>query len=140
MDDDANIAAKLDDVVASGDKFIIGQEGYDFDDRCFRDSYPLSNRSLTQRFGSSLTSERLFGGKFFFNWAMFSMPGHVVLLRSLQHIVELIKLEFRGESAIKMGPADNRGVCCTRRIIHTIHNQSLCRIRIAYMIAGSAWS
>jgi hypothetical protein len=56
-----------------------------------------------------LTSERLFGGKFFFNWAMFSMPGHVVLLRSLQHIVNLIKLEFRGDSAIKMGPTDNRG-------------------------------
>lgn len=109
MDDDANIAAKLDDVVQEGDKFIIGKEAYDFDDRCFKDSYPLSNSSMSQRFGASQNSERLFDGKFFFNWAMFSMPGHVVLYRSLQHIVQLIKLEFLGQSAIKMSPSDHRG-------------------------------
>jgi len=110
MDDDANIAAKLNDVVQPGDKFIIGKEAYDFDDRCFKDSYVLSNASLSLRFGTANNAAKLFDNKFFFNWAMFSMPGHVILQRSLQHIVDLIKLEFLGDSAIKMAQSDHRGL------------------------------
>lgn len=109
MDDDANIATPLSEVVRSSDKFIIGKEAYDFDDRCFKDSYSISNYAMNQRFGESQNAEVLFGGKWFFNWAMFSMPGHPILLRTLQHIVAIIQSEYQGDSAVKMGNSDHRG-------------------------------
>jgi hypothetical protein len=65
----------------------------------------LSNFSFSRKFGEKKNSETiLFGGKFFFNWAMFSSPKHAILTGTLRHIVELVKREYLGESAIKMGP------------------------------------
>ena len=72
MDDDANIATKLDDVVLPTDKFLVGKEPYDFDDRCYTPDFPLSNYSTTQRFFNTSSGLKpaptLFDNKFFFNW------------------------------------------------------------------------
>eukprot|EP01038_Epipyxis_sp_PR26KG_P016369 gene16369-22314_t len=108
IDDDATFTTKLDDIIQSTDKFLCGQETYDWDDRCYRNDYPLSNHSLNHRFGA-LNNKRLFGGKFFFNWALFSMPGQKFIYRVLEHIVHLLKLEYLNKSAIKMAPNDHRG-------------------------------
>lgn len=50
MDDDANIDTKLDDVVLPTDKFLVGKEPYDFDDRCYTPDFVLSNHSTMLRF------------------------------------------------------------------------------------------
>ena len=116
MDDDANIGMPLDDIVRPEDKMICGREVYNWDDRCYIDSYPISNHSLNLRFGLEANSRLIFNGKFFFNWAMFSAPGHPVIRRTMEHIVNLIKAEYLGESLIKMSPHDHRGkllMCAT---------------------------
>lgn len=109
MDDDANIATKLDDVVLPTDKFLVGKEPYDFDDRCYTPDFPLSNQSTTLRFFNSTPAPTLFDNKFFFNWALFSSPGNPLLLRIMEHIVALLKYEYLGESRIKLSPVDHRG-------------------------------
>lgn len=116
MDDDANIPTKLDDVVQPNDKFIVGKEPYDFDDRCYTPDYPLSNNSMNLRFGSEANSKPLFDNKFFFNWALFASPGNPLLLRIMEHIVQLLKHEYLGDSKIKLSPSDHRGkllMCAT---------------------------
>ena len=122
MDDDANIGTKLDDVVLPTDKFLLGKEPYDFDDRCYTPDFPLSNHSITQRFFAPTDSNphpavpTLFDNKFFFNWAIFSNPGNPLLLRIMEHIVALLKAEYLNESKIKLSPLDHRGkllMCAT---------------------------
>lgn len=122
MDDDANIGTKLDEVVLPTDKFLLGKEPYDFDDRCYTPDFPLSNHSITQRFFPSTDSNphpvvpTLFDNKFFFNWAIFSNPGNPLLLRIMEHIVALLKAEYLNESKIKLSPLDHRGkllMCAT---------------------------
>jgi hypothetical protein len=119
MDDDANIATKLDDVILPTDKFLVGKEPYDFDDRCYTPDFPLSNHSTTMRFFNHTTAAtvpELFDNKFFFNWAIFSSPGNPLLLRIMEHIVALLKHEYLGDSKIKLSPMDHRGkllMCAT---------------------------
>jgi len=122
MDDDANIGTKLDDVVLPTDKFLLGKEPYDFDDRCYTPDFPLSNHSITQRFFAPTDSNprpavpTLFDNKFFFNWAIFANPGNPLLLRIMEHIVALLKAEYLNESKIKLSPLDHRGkllMCAT---------------------------
>ena len=116
MDDDANIGHKLDDVIQATDKFLVGKEPYDFDDRCYTPDFPLSNHSTTLRFFNSTPAPVLFDNKFFFNWALFSSPGNPLLLRIMKHIVELLKYEYLGDSKIKLSPMDHRGkllMCAT---------------------------
>lgn len=109
MDDDAHIPTKLDKVVQPNDKFIVGKEPYDFDDRCYTDDYPISNHSMNIRFGLIANNQIYFDNKFFFNWALFSMPGNPLLLRIMEHIVLLLKYEYMNDSKIKMSPIDHRG-------------------------------
>lgn len=108
MDDDADIRKPLDDVIHPDDKFIVGKESYDWHDNCFTADFPLSNTSLNARFGA-LNHQRLFDNRFFFNWALFSMPGHPLVLRIMEHVAALIRREFLGDSAITMAPSDHRG-------------------------------
>lgn len=108
MDDDANLSTPLDDIVELNDKFIVGKEGYNWTDMCYVDEYLLSNHSLNQRYGQA--NERiLFDNRFFFNWALFAMPGNPLLYRIMTHIVNLIKNEYLGNSLIKLSPSDHRG-------------------------------
>lgn len=115
MDDDSNVQTKFDDIVQRSDKFIVGKESYDFDDRCFSDSFPLSNHSMNLRFGAR-NVQSLLGGKFFFNWLMFSAPRHPIITRIFEYIVPLIRSEYLGQGLIKMRPGDHRGkllMCAT---------------------------
>ncbi len=109
MDDDASIGHALDDVIQVDDKFIAGKESYNWTDSCYRDEFELSNHSLNQRYGLDQSQRIIFDNRFFFNWAMFSMPGNDILLRILTHIVKLIKFEYLGKSLIKLSPSDHRG-------------------------------
>jgi hypothetical protein len=93
MDDDSNIKTKFDDIILPTDRFIVGKEPYNFDDRCYVSSYPISNDSMNLRFGVDRNRQDLLGGKFFFNWAIFSAPRHVIVHRVFQHIVRLIRAE-----------------------------------------------
>lgn len=116
MDDDANVGTPLDEIIRDDDKLIFGQEGYNWDDRCYIDEYPISNHSLNVRFGNEANSKIFFNNKFFFNWAIFAAPRHPIIYRVLQHAVELIKREYLGDSAIKMATHDHRGkllMCAT---------------------------
>eukprot|EP01039_Chlorochromonas_danica_P001749 gene1749-1910_t len=108
MDDDATFTTPLDKIVTLEDKFIVGKEGYSFTDHCYIDEYPLSNASLTKRFGEA-NSVTIFDNRYFFNWALFSMPGHPLLKHILEHVVELIKHEYFRDSRIKMAPRDVPG-------------------------------
>jgi hypothetical protein len=109
MDDDASIGVPLDDVIQVEDKFIAGKESYNWTDTCYRDDFELSNHSLKLRYGEHQSHQLIFENRFFFNWAMFSMPGNDLLIRILQHIVKLIKFEYLGKSLIKLSPSDHRG-------------------------------
>ena len=116
IDDDADIGTPLDSIVREGDKLILGKESYDYDDRCFIDEFPLSNKSLYQKYGVDQYRTDIFDNKYFFNWAIFSSPKHPIVLKILEYAVELIKREYLGNSAIKMHVNDHRGkllMCAT---------------------------
>ncbi len=109
LDDDAMIYTPLDEIVKFNDKLLLGEDVGQYDDRCWKDVFPLSNKSLVTRFGISDGHESLFNNKWFFNWAMFSAPGHPVLRRVMKHIVTLIRAEYTTFSLIKMLNDDHRG-------------------------------
>jgi hypothetical protein len=109
MDDDATIGVPLDSVVRRDDKFIVGKESYNWTDSCYRDDFELSNHSLNLRFGDGQSQRLLFDNRFFFNWALFAMPGNPLVHRILQHVVKLIKFEYLTKSLIKLSPQDHRG-------------------------------
>jgi hypothetical protein len=128
IDDDANINTSLDEIVQPADKFIVGKEPYDFDDRCYIDSFMLSNHSMNVRFGEKHRQDIL-GGRFFLNWAMFAAPKSPVIERIFSHIITLIKSEYTGRSKVKMGNTDHRGkllMCCTTHpITHSLRELML---------------
>jgi hypothetical protein len=71
MDDDADVKTPFDEIIQPSDKFIVGKEPYDFDDRCYRDYYPISNQSMNERFGAANVQE-LLGGKTAVSYACIS--------------------------------------------------------------------
>lgn len=81
----------------------------DWTDSCYRDAFELSNASLTRRFGANHMQGVVFDNRFFFNWALFAMPGNPLLPRVLQHIVKLVQHEYLSRSLIKLSPSDHRG-------------------------------
>ena len=85
-----------------------GEEPYDFDDRCYFDDLSLSNNSMSKKYGFIENNQTLFNNKFFVNWAFFSSPQHIILKKSLETTVELIKREYNGNSGIKMYTMDRR--------------------------------
>ena len=124
MDDDATLATPLDEIVEENDKFIIAKEPGTFDDRCYVDSYPLSNFSMIQRFGPAAYKNPIFDDKFWVNWAIFSTPRHPLLVRVLEHITALIRFEYFGESAIKMHVNDHRGKLLMCASTHPIYHSA----------------
>eukprot|EP01031_Cornospumella_fuschlensis_P030700 gene30700-37096_t len=108
MDDDATFNMPLDDIVKPQYKFMVGTEGYNWTDNCYTEDYSLSNSSLSRRFGVA-NDALFFNNKYFFNWALFIMPGHPILLRIMEHVVRLIKFEYVGQSKIKLSPSEHRG-------------------------------
>jgi hypothetical protein len=108
MDDDSTMRSLFDEIVEKQDKFIIAKEAYDYDDRCYCDSYPISKKGMELRYGAQANT-RFFDGKFFLNWFMASSPGHPVILRTFKHIVNLIKAEYIGEPMVKMVEGEARG-------------------------------
>ena len=85
-----------------------GEEPYDFDDRCYFDDLSLSNNSMSKKYGFIENNQTLFNNKFFVNWAFFSSPQHIIVKKSLETTVELIKREYNGNSGIKMYTMDRR--------------------------------
>ena len=116
MDDDAIVASPLNDIIENNKhKLIVGQEGYNWTDNCFQPNYILSNYSLNQKF-NELNNEIYFNNKYFLNWLMFSEPFHIIIERTIIHVIELIKAEYLCESLIKMSKKDHRGkllMCAT---------------------------
>jgi hypothetical protein len=118
MDDDADIATPLDDIIKTDDKILLAEDSSgNWDDRCWLNKYPLSNSSMVQRFdsgdsssngGVSMKHNTLFHGKWFINWAIFSSPGHPILRRMLHHMVTLIESEYNQLGTIKMNPTDHK--------------------------------
>ena len=110
MDDDATVGTPLDEVVQFTDKLLLGEDAGEWDDRCWQDNFPLSNHSLVARFGNDPGHQSLFHNKWFFNWVMFSAPGHPVIKRIMEHIVTLIRAEYSELfSLIKMSAGDHKG-------------------------------
>jgi hypothetical protein len=108
MDDDADVLEPLSNIVLPTDKFIIAKESYNWTDMCYRDEYLLSNASFNKRYGDRNLVE-LFDNRFFLNWIIFSSPGNPLLLRIMQHIVNLIRYEHLSLTMIKLAPTDHRG-------------------------------
>jgi hypothetical protein len=77
--------------------------------RCFTNDFALSNHSMNERFGLAVNSRKLFGFRYFFNWAMFAAPRHIVIKKSLEYSVQLIKREYFGNSGIKIFLNDHLG-------------------------------
>lgn len=63
---------------------------------------------MSKKYGVIESNRTLFNDKFFFNWAFFSSPQHILIRKSLEFTVDLIKREYDGNSAIKMYTPDRR--------------------------------
>ena len=116
IDDDADIGTPLNNIVLPTDQIIMGKEGGNYTDACYINSYRLSNYSLIQKYGEIQKSTKIFDNKVFFNWCMFSVPRHELILKSLEYAVELIKHEYLLTSQIKLEATDHKGkvlMCCT---------------------------
>jgi hypothetical protein len=109
IDDDSSVKNDLDSTVNPEDKFIIAKEGYDMDDRCFHDNFPLSNKSMAQRFGEEANKKTFFDNKFFLNWIMYSAPKSRFVTRTMEYVVKIILGEFIFEPAVKMSANTHRG-------------------------------
>lgn len=119
IDDDAIIEASLDTVVQPDDKFIIGPDSAPtgWDDKCWTDDFPISNKSLNQRFGDANLNE-FFQGKYLVNWLIFSAKYHPIIERSLSHSVNIIKNEFLCQSSLRL--QDHRGAIMLCSTCYTI--------------------
>jgi hypothetical protein len=47
--------------------------------------------------------------RYFFNWAMFAAPRHIVIKKSLEYSIQLIKREYFGNSGVKIYLNDHLG-------------------------------
>lgn len=109
IDDDSSIKNDLDSTVNPEDKFIIAKEGYDLDDRCFHDNFPLSNKSMALRFGDEANKKTFYDNKFFLNWIMYSAPKSKFISRTMTYIVKIILGEYIFDPAVKMSASTHRG-------------------------------
>jgi hypothetical protein len=64
---------------------------------------------MNERFGLAVNSRKLFGFRYFFNWAMFAAPRHIIIKKSLEYSVQLIEREYFGNSGIKIFLNDHLG-------------------------------
>jgi hypothetical protein len=81
-----------------------------YNDDCFVKSFHLSARSMHQRFNRSVS--HLFGGRTLVSWGIFAAPRHPIVFRTMENIVELIKLEYFHKSVVNMYRFDARWKLC----------------------------
>jgi mannosyltransferase OCH1-like enzyme len=116
MDDDSTIGVPFDSIVKDTDRYIAGQERYDYDpDRCYIDAFRLSKVAMDKRFPNTNPSIKPFENRFFMNWAIATAPRHPLIRRVLETIVEIIQAEYKGKPYVKYVGQDRgkRLMCST---------------------------
>lgn len=103
LDDDSFIQTDFETMVRANDSIILTKEPGAYIDECYRDSYPLSYASLSLLNPTSKDRvHQIHGGRTISNWAIFSEPKHPFLRRALENLVDLVRLEYLRQSALKL--------------------------------------
>eukprot|EP01036_Dinobryon_divergens_P030427 gene30427-39670_t len=112
LDDDSDIKVPLDNIVQPNDRLIMSEEGSSSLGDCYIPTYHLSDASTFIRYPNFSQALHYHGVDektnlpIFFhdhtliNWAIFISPRHPVLLRTLHHIVEILRSEYLRKSFI----------------------------------------
>lgn len=115
LDDDSYIEASFESMVQPNDSIILTKEPNAYSDECYRDSFHMSDASLVRRFPVKNRVQDINGGRTLVSWAVFAAPRHPFIVKTLSNIVELIRLEYLRQSALKLRYYDHKWkvVMCT---------------------------
>lgn len=115
LDDDSFIEAPFETMVQPNDSLILTREPNAYTDECYIDSFSMSDTSLAERFPPKVRVQEINGGRTLVSWAVFAEPKHPFIRRTLENIVELIRLEYLRKSALKLRYYDHKWkiVMCT---------------------------
>ena len=103
MDEDSSMGRPFDDIITSDDDMILSTEASGYNDNCYVESHGLSSQSKKSGTVSMRhPTHQYFFGKNLLNWAIMSKPRHKILLRTLENIVDVIKLEYFLQSPMKI--------------------------------------
>jgi hypothetical protein len=110
-------------MVTPDDAIILTKEPNAYSDECYKDHFHLSDTALIKQHNSSSTVKNVNEGRTLASWAIFSEPRHPIIKRTLINIVELLRLEYLRQSALKLQFYDmrwKRVMCTTGPIVLTI--------------------
>jgi mannosyltransferase OCH1-like enzyme len=115
LDDDSYLGSSFEKMVAPDDGIILTKEPNEYQDECYKNDFHLSDTSLIKTFNSSSYVKGINDGRTLASWAIFSEPRHPIIKRTLENIVELLKLEYLRQSALKLQYFDMKWkrVMCT---------------------------
>jgi len=88
----------------------MASEKNSYRDDCFQNHFHLSARSMSHRYNKSVS--HLFGGRTLVSWGIFAAPRHPIIYRTMENIVELIKLEYFRKSVVNMYRYDAKWKLC----------------------------
>lgn len=107
--------------ITSGEyDMIIARSDIQYKDPCYRPNYALSTFDMRKNYDLSMAADILHE-KALVTWAIFSVPGHPILLRVLKNLVDVVKQEYIHKSVIHSIRRDpNRFVhCATGKFLFT---------------------
>lgn len=82
-----------------------------YNDDCFKSSYRLSSKKMEEQYHTKKFRE-LFHGRTLVSWAIASAPRHPIIFRTMENIVDLIRLEYLRSSAIVIKMHDVKWKLC----------------------------
>ena len=100
LDEDSCIDGMFRDLVGPNDALILAEEPSKAKDECYKDWHHLSDAGTRRRLNA--TQSTAMGPKSLANWGMLAAPKHPVIRRTLENVVEMVRLEYLRQSALKL--------------------------------------
>ena len=123
LDDDSYLGSSFEKMVAPDDTIILTKEPNAYSDECYKDHFYLSDTALIKQYNSTSSVKHVNEGRTLASWAIFSEPRHPIIKKTLSNIVELLRLEYLQQSALKLQFYDmrwKRVMCTTGPIVLTV--------------------
>lgn len=110
IDDDSYIDTPLNKIILKNDTLILSNERSIYTS-CFQSHYKLSDKYLLKKHNlpsNSTFLTDLYANRNLVNWALFSNPRNKLILKSLENIVDIFRLEYLKRPVFNTRPYDPR--------------------------------
>ena len=101
FDEDSTVDGSLDALVRPDDEIVLTTEPNIYKDECYKESYHLSDASMSLRFSNARVNS-VMEHRSLANWGFMVAPKNPILTRVLENVVELVKKEYLGQTALKL--------------------------------------